>query len=873
MVDATVSFAIEKLSDFLTQEVNTRLGVKDGVRWLKDELGYLQSAVRQAELDQESNPLIRQWINNIKDVANDAVIILERFSTLQEEEQAAPRKNVLDCLRSSICMCRKEAKLYDIGKEIESLRGRVVEIKNRRDEYGITNILANPIVQQRKRTVLRATSFENQVDVVGFEDDFKTLLDELVGEDPSLKVISIHGMGGLGKTTLASKLYHSSKLNHFHSHAWVCVSQEYNIKDVLRTIIKSIMGHKPGRGLDMLNMNEVDLLQHLRKLLLGRDRYLAVIDDIWDIEAWEKIKKAFPDKKNGSRVIITTRNKIIAQRVDDRCFVHALRFLREDESWDLFCKRAKPLKNLEQLGKEMVGKCGGLPLAIMVLSGLLFHKKSYEDWVKVKDDIWRQLKGESAEIQDILNLSYYDLSLQIRQCFLYLARFPEDFAFKVDNLKLLWLAEEFISEADEEDGVVMEDVAENYLIELINRNMIWIEKWFWGEKVHTCRMHDLVRDLAIQKSKEEKLLGIFDSSKLHTGTIRLLQEQPRHVIYNDFGKYLQLPGPGFTDLKLRSLAITARSSQLRLEDMKLIYSRFKYIKVLDLTYVSSNRIPEEIGELVLLKFFGLIESRYAGPLAIPPTIGKLKKLQTLCSSGVSVYEFPVELCELKGLRHLSFPNNHGIEVTRSMKISGHQTELQTVDSMWFENWIQIDTLNLIHLHTLTILTSSKEGIAYSLDSVANLSNLQTFILEFDIGVIPTIKPLLSCKRLKAVTLHGKISDRSELSYLPLSVTNITLLGSKLMEDPMPTLERLSNLIGLHLDTVYMGKKMVCNNDALPCLKYLILRNFHNLEEWLVEDGALSSLKIFESSGCNKLKKCPVKRVPFGSYIATVWYLQ
>ncbi|KAL1819820.1 hypothetical protein ACET3Z_014689 [Daucus carota] len=94
-----------------------------------------------------------------------------------------------------------------------------------------------------------------------------------------------------------------------------------------------------------------------------------------------------------------------------------------------------------------------------------------------------------------------------------------------------------------------------------------------------------------------------------------------------------------------------------------------------------------------------------------------------------------------------------------------------------------------------------------------------------------------------------------------------------MEDPMPTLERLSNLIGLDLDTVYMGKKMVCNNDALPCLKYLILRNFHNLEEWLVEDGALSSLKNFESSGCNKLKKCPVKRVPFGSYVATVWYLQ
>nr|XP_017221546.1 PREDICTED: putative disease resistance RPP13-like protein 3 [Daucus carota subsp. sativus] len=123
-------------------------------------------------------------------------------------------------------------------------------------------------------------------------------------------------------------------------------------------------------------MEEVELLQHLRKILLEGDRYLVVIDDIWDVEVWRRIKNAFPDKKNGSRIIITTRNKVVSEGVEDTCFVHELSFLSEDESWQLFCKKAKPTLNLEMLGKEMVDKCGGLPLAIVILSGLLLQKKT-----------------------------------------------------------------------------------------------------------------------------------------------------------------------------------------------------------------------------------------------------------------------------------------------------------------------------------------------------------------------------------------------------------------------------------------------------------------------------------------------------------------
>ncbi|KAL8106784.1 hypothetical protein AgCh_023522 [Apium graveolens] len=193
---------------------------------------------------------------------NNAVTILSNFSAHQQE-YAAPKQGFLDCVRACICMCKKEVMLSDICKEIESLKKRIVVIKDRRNEYRIDNILATPNKQQQERTLLRITAINNQVEVVGFEDDFKTL-------------------GGLGKTSLATKLYNSSELRNFDTRAKVCVSNEYDIKDVVKRIAKSFMGAEYEQKLS--TMDEYDLLQHLPELLQSRGQYLVLIDDIWDIK-------------------------------------------------------------------------------------------------------------------------------------------------------------------------------------------------------------------------------------------------------------------------------------------------------------------------------------------------------------------------------------------------------------------------------------------------------------------------------------------------------------------------------------------------------------------------------------------------------------
>ncbi|KAH0757018.1 hypothetical protein KY290_020511 [Solanum tuberosum] len=373
MANAFVSFAIQKLGDFLIQQVSLLTTLRD---------------------EQCGDQRIQQWVFEINSITNDAVAILETYSF---EVAKGDDDGFSSRLKACACICRKETKFYKVAKEIESLKQRIMDISRKRDTYGIRDINNagdGPSNQSAMvRTLRRTTSYVDDPDhiIVGFQDVVESLLAELLKVETRRNVISIYGMGGLGKTALANNLYKNPIIvSSFPTRAWIGVSQKYNTMDLLRNIIKSIKGWTK-ETLDLLErMTERDLEIHLRDML-KEHKYLVVVDDVWQREAWESLKRAFLDSKNGSRVIITTRKEDVVERADNRGFVHRLRFLSQEESWDLFCRKLLDVRAMvpamERLARDMVDKCGGLPLAIVVLSGLLLHKRGLDEWQKVKDHL------------------------------------------------------------------------------------------------------------------------------------------------------------------------------------------------------------------------------------------------------------------------------------------------------------------------------------------------------------------------------------------------------------------------------------------------------------------------------------------------------
>ncbi|KAH0759033.1 hypothetical protein KY290_022526 [Solanum tuberosum] len=558
--DKFVGFGQSFPRELAFEEVSLRQSLKENVLWLRNELSFMQAFLKDAEKQQAENHLVKQWVFEITSVVNEAVAILEAYS-LDAAKDGDHASRFVHRLKACACICKKEAKFHNIGKNIQSLKERVMDISRKRDTYDITQINEDQLF-------------------VGFQEVFQRLLDELLKKESRRKVLSIYGMGGLGKTTLARNLFNSpSLITTFQTRAWICISQQYSTQDLLRSIIKSIEGCSQEMLKMLTEMSERDLETHLRNLLKDC-KYLVVVDDVWHREAWESLKRTLPDNNKGSRVILTTRKEDVAERVDQKGFSHKLCFLNNEESWDLLCKKLCPenkmvgadlfYPSMESLAEEMVDKCRGLPLAIVVLGGILSYRKGVNEWQKVKTHLWQHMKNDSVEITYILSLSYNDLSFELKQCFLYIGIFQEDHLIDAEKLMHLWLVEGFIPRIREEH---MEDIAENFLHELKSRSLIQVAETYFN-KILTCRIHDLLRDLSVQKAMEEFM---------NLGYIK----------------------------KFMTFCTT-----------------FPHLYVLDLENIQfyGGELPDAIGNLVLLKFLGFSNTSIS---KLPPSIGKLKGLQTL----------------------------------------------------------------------------------------------------------------------------------------------------------------------------------------------------------------------------------------------------
>ncbi|KAF8394052.1 hypothetical protein HHK36_020254 [Tetracentron sinense] len=876
MAESVISFFVNRLGDLLIQETILLHEVHEQLEQLQTDMRGMQSFLKAADASAyQGDEQVRNLVNEIKGIAYDSEDVVDTFIF-----QVASRGRY-GVLKRYASIFNEWIDLYKTGRKIQAIQKRIHAITNRWKTFNIKNIdegegtsSANQKQQQLRRTYPHA----EEEDAISLEKDMEALVAQLITAEERRRVISIVGMGGLGKTTLATKLYNHNPVKlHFDCRAWVFISQQCQKKDVLQAILKRVSA--PTKK-EMERMNEDDLVEKLYEVLKEK-RYLVVLDDIWSSETWDLLKFAFPNGKVGSKIMITTRNKEVALHADPFSLPHEPRCLTDEESWVLLCKKAFPKDvvargdfldaDMERLGWKMMKKCGGLPLAVVVLGGLLATKKSLYEWEKVSKNFNIHLsEGQLQQqgVMGILALSYHDLPYYLKPCFLYLGLFPEDFEISTSQLIRLWVAEGFVTLQDEGEGEgTMEDLAEKWLEELIFRCMVQVGRRGSNERVKTFRIHDLMRDLCIKEARVDSFLEIlhdgghmevadsFSNSVAKARRCAIHFEDNMNVPWDQRSSHLR-------SILFFKTVVNEINIGFGKRQMISICNKFKLLRVLDLGGdIPFRRLDREIGSLIHLRFLGLRDSF---ELELPSSLGNLRGLQTLDFKlydpplGVRpVCKVPNVICKMKQLRHLYL--NPFLD-------SGHMrldtlSNLQTLYDIWAGSWIEKDLSKLINIRKLKIWFTERKQVETVLESlILGLKSLSfIFSNEFSSDkTFPDLKPICRCNGLSKLRLYGRIENLvPENNPFPLNLTKLRLNDSQLEQDPMAILENLPRLKILLLGSnSFIGKEMVCSTRGFPQLELLMLSVLEELEEWRVEEGAMPSLRHLNIRYCQKLRMVP-----------------
>ncbi|THG07179.1 hypothetical protein TEA_003701 [Camellia sinensis var. sinensis] len=494
---------------------------------------------------------------------------------------------------------------HKIASQIQDIKTTIREIKEGVDRYGFSTSTSTEHSSTGTSSITKdnmwrdprlASLFIGDDEVVGIESPKYELISRLVDQNQSQRaVISVVGMGGIGKTTLAKKVYDSQEVvAHFNCKAWITVSQSYKPEELLKKMIKQLSGNNvlPDEGIE-------SLINKLRGYL-SEKRHAIVFDDVATF-----CKETSVDH------------------------VHELEALSEEKAWELFCKKTFQLDfeghcppELEEVSHAIVRKCQGLPLAIVAIGGLLSTKnKGISEWQKFYGSMNSELERnpELKSISKILLFSYNDLPHHLKSCFLYFGIMPEDYSIKAGRLTRLWIAEGFV---EEQNGKTLEEVAEAYLTELIHRRLVQVSETKFVGRVRECRVHDVVREIILSMSKEYSLCQILEEeNSSFNGTTRRLSV---HMRYCNMDKVMESIGKS----PIRSIFLFQEGELPKKPLLGTVAANFKLLKVLDLEDAHLDQLHEEVGNLFLLRYLSIRSTRVE---IIPKAIAieKMKYLQRL----------------------------------------------------------------------------------------------------------------------------------------------------------------------------------------------------------------------------------------------------
>ncbi|CAN6372993.1 unnamed protein product [Urochloa humidicola] len=821
MVDAytgAMSSLFRKLSALLEDRRRIKRRHRADLLSLWEELNRIHlGMLKYAPMDRELPVDVKRWAcvaremaYNLEDHIDDFMVRMDHKPTAMSSIKLH-KLGLLEKFVLQVSKMRKRGSIWDgFEEDMEVLKSLVVgEGQAQAESQPPQHIPAAPstIEVRIDPRVLDINSDPHEK--VGLYDLMYKVIKLLLEEEKELRVVSILGSGGLGKTTLANEVYR--KIGpHFERSAWVSISQRPDLAMILKGMLSQLRNfrYQSCDGMEQL-------LREIRQVLDDK-RYLIVIDDIWSTDVWDIMKCCLPKNDCGSRIITTTRTIEVAQSCchDNGGHTHEMSPLGDLDSRRLFYRRVFDLQDgcpshLENLSEQILQRCGGVPLAIMSVASLLASKsRTIKDWEDVYRSIGSGLSGNHSiyHMNKLLSLSFHDLPYHLKTCMLYLSIFPEDYNIPREQLIWRWIAEGFIPTRC---GYTLEQEGNSYFNELVNRSMIQAVDIQYDGTARGCRVHDMVLELIMSLSVQENFVTILDKNErvfIHYKIRRLsrqsnnvekeVQQMSRDCLphirsFNPFGSIKEVPHLGdFKALRVLDLAACKCIENHHVRNIGQLHQ----LKYLDLYRTKVTELPDEIGNL---KYLETLDLRGCGIGRLPTSIVQMQKLQRLLvNEGV---KFPDDIGNMEALEmilSISMSCN-SMEVLEEL---GKLIQMRTLEIIFGKPIDMVDEVRtytdslvsslrkLGHLQYLHIRTE-RGSLLYSLMDVGlTFQSLHKLIIGY-ISKLP--RWILSLKSLvhlevKVVTIKNEdlhiIEDLDALLYLKLKLKHASkenlVIGNK-----------------------------------------------------------------------------------------------